>query len=415
MSSVRDAVLLSILTVAILVGFWLLLPDQWQENQNYDYRCCYEPVARNLLAGKGMVFDNGQFASVYPPGYPMSVAAVKLLGGVVGDGIAMKIFIAFCTVATVVILYLMGSAIGGVWLGRLSGLAVLGYPFFLWLAKQPNSETPFIPLLALSIYAYVRLIQCPSNSSAVWRWAALCGCSAALAALVRPMGLFTALVLAACAWYAMRETTALPRRTAIAAVLMAVNVLTVLPWEVYLHEQRGGWPLLADNAGLPFYQGVTFGVDKPDLHAVPVPADVLELMVRADARESEVRKLGGLLRFLADEAASHPTAFAKLIWLKITRVWFATHSTKGVQASTLLIQLLFTAIAMAGLWMLRRSAPGAVLALLVLTLYFWAMGAMVLPLLRYLVPITVILAVGVGASAVAVLRRFGFAGAAATA
>jgi len=404
-----DVLALSLLTVLVLTVFWAMLLSQWQANQNYDYVCCYEPVARNWMDGKGWVFDNGNFGGSYPPGYSLSIVAVKLLAGVIGNEVlAMKVLIAFCTVATVVILYFLGCAVGGLWLGRAAAVSALGYPFFLWLAKQPNSETPFIPLLAMSVYGYVRMIQSDARSNSLWRWAAVCGVSSGLASLVRPISVFSGVVLALCAWYVLRHSIGLVRRTAMVAIVVLANVAVVLPWELKLHSEKGGWPLLADNDGVSFLQGMTFGLDKPDLKATPVSADVHQLMERADAREGEIRKVGGLLRFLVSEAVSNPIAFSKLMWLKITRVWFATHSTEGMQTSTILIEGLFMTLAVFGLWILRRRAPGAVLGLVVFTLYFWAMAALVVPLLRYMVPVTVVLTVGVGAAMVWAAERAGW-------
>ena len=404
-----DLLALSLLTVLVLTGFWTLLPKQWQANQNYDYACCYEPVARNWLEGKGWVLDNGKFGGSYPPGYSAAIVGVKVIAGLIGSEVlAMKLFIVLCTVATIVVMYFLGCAMGGFWLGRAAAVSALGYPFFLWLAKQPNSETPFIPLLAMSVYSYVRMIQSDARRNSLWRWAAVCGVFSGLGSLVRPISVFSGVVLALCAFYVLRQSAGVARRTAMVGVVMVSNFLVVLPWEVRLHSARGGWPLLADNGGVSFLQGMTFGLDKPELKPTPVSADVHRLMERADARESEIRKVGGLLRFLASEAVSNPVAFSKLMWLKVTRVWFATHSTEGQQTSTILIEGLFMSLSALGLWMLRRRVPGVVLGLMVFTLYFWGMAALVLPLLRYMVPVTVVLTVGVGAVIVAVADRIGW-------
>ena len=80
----RDRLALSVITILVLCIFWALLPNQWRANQNYDYYCCYEPVARNWLAGKGWVLDNGRFGASYPPGYSLLIAAVILLGTAIG-------------------------------------------------------------------------------------------------------------------------------------------------------------------------------------------------------------------------------------------------------------------------------------------------------------------------------------------
>ena len=132
MKTWRDVAVLSVLTVLVLVVFWTLLPGRWQENQNFDFTCCYEPVARNFLDGRGFMQDNGRFGSGYPAGYPLLLAGVFAVGRWIGgEDLAMRLFIGLCTLATVLALYALGRAVGGVWLGRVSGAAVLAYPFFL--------------------------------------------------------------------------------------------------------------------------------------------------------------------------------------------------------------------------------------------------------------------------------------------
>jgi hypothetical protein len=236
-----------------------------------------------------------------------------------------------------------------------------------------------------------------TSSAALWRWAAICGLISGLASLIRPISVFTGVVLAISAWYALRRTFPHGHRAAMVLLVCGVNLLVVLPWELEVHSKKGGWPLLADNGGISFLQGMTFGLEKPDLKASPVSADVRALMERADAREREIRTIGGLLRFLAEEAVRNPATFAKLMWLKTTRVWYATHSTRDKETSTILIQAAFLTLACAGLWKLRTRAPAEVFGITMFTLYFWAMSALVLPLLRYMVPVTVVLTVGVGA------------------
>ena len=403
----RDVVVLSLLTMLVLAAFWTLLPNRWQENQNFDFTCCYEPVARNFLAGRGFLQDNGRFGSGYPPGFSLLLAGVFSAGEWIGEAEAMRLYIGIFVLATVLALYALGRAVGGFWLGRVAGVIVLGYPFFLWLAKQPNSETPFIPFLVLMFYSYVRLVHADALSNSMWRWAAACGFFAALASLVRPIAIFSGLSLALCALFMLRERVSWMKRCALVAVVAGVNLVTVLPWELKVRTEIGRWVLLSTNGGVGFLEGVTFGLGSKDLKPVAVSADVLELMRRGELNKDRVQSVGGLFGFLAGEAKDHPAGFAKFMWIKITRVWYATH--EGYQEMrTMLVQGLFTLMALFGIWSLRKRDPATATGLVVFTLYFWAMASLVLPLLRYMVPVTVVLMVPIGVTLLVAVRRLGW-------
>jgi hypothetical protein len=56
--------------------FWAILPPQLGINENSDYTSFYEPVARNILAGHGLVTSHGIPAVRYPPGYPILLAGI---------------------------------------------------------------------------------------------------------------------------------------------------------------------------------------------------------------------------------------------------------------------------------------------------------------------------------------------------
>lgn len=53
--TVRRCVVIFLATVSIVLLFWLVLPDGWNERDAADYQSFYKPVALNLLAGKGLV------------------------------------------------------------------------------------------------------------------------------------------------------------------------------------------------------------------------------------------------------------------------------------------------------------------------------------------------------------------------
>src|SRR5438034_7812655 len=65
--------LISVLIVSI---FWMVLPARFRATENTDYVYYYEPVARNILKGQGVVSSDGSPAIRYPPGYPLLLTSI---------------------------------------------------------------------------------------------------------------------------------------------------------------------------------------------------------------------------------------------------------------------------------------------------------------------------------------------------
>src|ERR1022692_1897203 len=77
--STRERLFLLVVSVALSLAshvvFLRFLPSLWQRNESADYRVFYEPVARQLAAGRGFHLPSGKPALKYPPGIPIVYGA----------------------------------------------------------------------------------------------------------------------------------------------------------------------------------------------------------------------------------------------------------------------------------------------------------------------------------------------------
>lgn len=397
----RDRGVLAVLTLAILLVFWHSLPKQFAANQNFDYFCCYAPAARNWLDGKGFVYSNGNFAANYPPGVPVLLAGQFVVGSFIGERAAFMLITLLCDLASIFGVYALGRFLGGFWLGRLAALALMTYPLFLWMSKQPGSEIPFIPFVVWGFYAYVRLTMEPATRRN-WIWAALCGVCWALAALVRPIAILTPFIMAACHVLFARAQK-FPNRVLAAVLLLICSFMTVMPWEVISHNALGRWIPLSDNASNGYADGL-----KPALFQkiAPVDDDVLALMERAASPITQLKTTGSYLRFLHSEARNHTGAFLKLMYIKLTRAWYATYEGYYAQAN-IVISCFYLSLALYGMArMWRTSAAPVAWGLLAIILYLWFMSVLVLPILRYMIPGFALMMPAVAVTVKAVLDRW---------
>ncbi len=384
----RDRITLTLLTVLVLVVFWSALPSRFQANQNYDYFCCYQVAAHNWIEGKGFTFANGAFAARYPPGFSVSLAGMFLVGRWIGEDLAVRILIVLCGVASVLALYSCGRSIGDAWTGRIAGVCLITYPFFLWLFKQPNSELLFLPFVLWGFYGYLRLTAEPTDHSP-WKWAALAGLCWGLSTLVRPISLLLPFAIGGCLILFCRNRK-LGHRVFLAVVLVATFIVTIFPWELVARRELGRWILIA-NDNNSFLDGMTFALPG-GIQANPPPVDpeIFAMMQRAAASPERLRSIGGFLNFMKDESQANPGAVVKLIYLKATRTWYATHEGY-FETANLVIQLIYLFFCGVGLWWMRRSRHAEALGILTVLACFWFMTILVLPLLRYMVPPTAVM------------------------
>ena len=384
----RDRIALAVLTVLTLLAFWSALPSQFQTNQNFDYHCCYQVVAHNWIDGKGFILSNGTFAARYPPGFSVTLAGMFLVGRWIGEDLAVRILIVICGVASVLALYASGRSIGDAWTGRIAGLCLITYPFFLWLFKQPNSELLFLPFVLWGFYGYLRLAAEPTGNSP-WKWAAFAGLCWGLSTLVRPISLLLPFAIGACLILFCRNRN-LGRRVLLAAVLVATFVVTIFPWELVARRELGRWILIANDDN-SFLEGMTFALPGGmQANPAPIDPDIFAMMHRAAANPQRLRSIGGFLNFMKDEYQANAGTVVKLVYLKATRTWYATHEGY-FETANMVIQFIYLVICGVGLWWMRRSKSAEAMGILTVLACFWFMTILVVPLLRYMVPPTAVM------------------------
>jgi hypothetical protein len=95
------------------LAFLVALPARWRVNQSTNYYKFYEPVARNILLGNGLVAPDGSPALEFAPGFSFLLAgafeAADLLG--VSDAFMLRFQVAISIALTTVLVYLIAEHI----------------------------------------------------------------------------------------------------------------------------------------------------------------------------------------------------------------------------------------------------------------------------------------------------------------
>jgi hypothetical protein len=366
------------------IFLFVLLPARYHVNDNYDYWISYKPIAENILAGNGLVNADHKIAMTYPPGYPSMIAATFA----VADRIhvtrehALDAANILITSLSCLVLFLTAKEAFGERIALLTWFLWMSYLPNLWTIVRPNSETPFMLLLFLSIWVFLRTMRKGWTEGAI-----IVGVGLGLAALIRPIGVFLPLVFGACAL--LYGTIGNKKRIVIASLIVGAFLICVTPWESYVMSKTGKLVLLCTNGPSSMADGFTFALHRnPEDHSIWAPADVVNLMERAAAQRSGMQTTGAVLRFASREAIAHPSAFAELLLMKLYRPWYAM-ATKRHESAILLLQAFYLPLGLIGLFWAKKRCKEQALPIgifISVVAYFWGMAFLVLPIMRYMVP-----------------------------
>lgn len=394
MSRARELLLvltLFLATMALSAAFWAVLPAEYRQNQSTDYLHVYEPVARSIAAGDGIVLD-GEIATRYPPGFSLLLAGVFRLGDALGaaDEAMLLGFRMVCVGLAVVLVYGLARLVWSPWPALIPAVAWMTYPFSLWLAKQPNSEVPFVPVLYAALLLFWLALLRGRGGARTWGLYLAAGALAGAAMLIRPAALGVSAVMALTTLLFATRDTAVRSRLAYGTLVVLGSLLVVLPWEAAVYARTGEIIPLSTGGAATIHDGLTFlAVPKEYRREVAVPEDVAELMWTIHERRDETATTGGVFRVMAEEARATPIAFGKLMLIKLARSWYGIDS-RMLELPTLVIQAVYLILIAWGTFYcwrrggaLRRMTGGNWL----IVAYFWAMTFLVVPLLRYMAPV----------------------------
>ncbi len=381
-----------VLAMLVSAAFWAILPSEYRENQSSDYSNAYEPVARAIAAGRGIVTPEGELATRYPPGFSLALAGVFRLGDALGvsDETMLLAFRLLCAGLSAVLVYALARLVWSPRLALLPALAWLSYPFFLWLTKQPNSEVPFVPVLYGALYLFWLAVARRATGPRAWALYLLAGGLVGAAMLIRPAALGLSVVLAAVLFLCAGREVNRRARLGYGGLVLIGSLLVVLPWEAAVYARTGEIIPLSSGGAMTIHDGLTFlAVPKEYRREVAVPEDVAALGWAIHERRRETDTTGGVLRVVAEEAQRAPAAFGKLLLLKGARSWYGIDS-RILEIPTMALQVVYLALIVWGGLFARRQ--GGLLWRMtagnwLIVLYFWGMTLLVVPLLRYMVPV----------------------------
>lgn len=382
-------------SILVTLIFWQVLPQRFRVEENTDYVSSYKPLAQNILSGRGYIRPSDQtVATDNAPGFPLILVGVFKLAQWTGipEEAGMAVLSAVGLALVSVFVFLLARTLWG--RSRAIGAALLcmTYPLSLWLTLQPNTEIPFMVLLYAGLCLFWYALTRRPHANLLFS----CGCLFGAAMLIRPIAVGLGLVMSVATWFILREVSRRRRMLLIAMLLMG-NLVVVLPWEAFVYYKTGDIVMLSSNGVKSMRDGLTFGLTtKPKAYReTNVPPDVRMVMEDILSDVNELKTPGDIASIVSREFQSHPIAVTKLFLLKIARSWYGTDSG-GRELQILLLQLAYIVPVSWGAWKAWRNGKPSrdfVMFTVLIVLYFWGMTLLAISIVRYMVPVTSLLAI----------------------
>ncbi|WP_245653864.1 ArnT family glycosyltransferase [Novosphingobium rosa] len=261
--------------------------------------------------------EHGAPTAYWPPGWPLTLTLLFRGFGV--STLVVSLFNLLCGAVSALVMQdlarrIARSALAGnkprsVLAGRVALLLIALYPNSIFYTPLAMTECFYTALLLGGCW----LLVCRTG----WAGLVLSGLVFGLAMLVKAQTLVVVpLIFAIRLWREPQALRRLPLLLAQGALVVAVALLTVSPWTLRNQREMGAFVLISTNGGITLLTGNNdsangdFTPDDPLVHQLDARKDLNEMQFDAEAK-----RLG------VDWIRSHPLGFAKLIPLKLMRLW----------------------------------------------------------------------------------------------
>lgn len=347
---VRGVILLSLLAVALRVGF-VAARSAGGSLEFADERD-YWSMATSLAAGRTMTDADGRHATRMP-GYPAFLALFVGRGGPAAARVTQAVL---GGAGIVLFVALIARRIAGVRAALLAAALVAIDPFLIFFTNLLLVETLFIALLWMFIWL-VRPREREAGRS-FWQRCAAAGIALTASVYVHPSAV---VIGAAVLIVAALRSGSMPRRAGLVGVAAGVTIVALLPWALRNRAVIGETKWLTTRGGITLYDGVgpqaTGESDLAYTRELPQVAGLDEAAWDAwFTRESR--------RMIREQ----PGRIVRLAWPKFVRTWSPLpHAADYRSAAYRIVSAVWTLaiylLAAFGVWRLRGRCGDVVLLL----------------------------------------------------
>lgn len=267
----------------------------------------YVDRATEMAQGLGYR-EHGAPTAYWPPGWPLTLTLLFRTFGV--STLIVSLFNLLCSAVAALVMQDLARRIGRSALaGRVALLLIALYPNAVFYGPLAMTECFYTALLLGGCW----LLVCRTG----WAGLVLAGLVFGLAMLVKAQTLVVVpLIFAIRLWREGNALRRLPLLVAQGALVVGVALLTVSPWTLRNQREMGAFVLISTNGGITLLTGNNdsangdFTPDDPLVHQLNARKGLNEMQFDAEAK-----RLG------VDWIKHHPLGFARLVPLKLMRLW----------------------------------------------------------------------------------------------
>ena len=202
----------------------------------------YARHAVDLIEGRGYINEAGERVAYWPVGYPAVLAAgYTLLGQSNLTAVSLQIIF---SIATCLLISILGSNTFGPAVGRLAALMLGFYPTHVFYSTLQLTEPVFTLLVTAALMLLLRSLQS-------WPAAVLAGLTLGCATLVRPAALLLPGFL--CLWYWIQGLRT--RALVLTLLVGCASLAAISPWLARYHDLTGRWTVVSTTGGHNFWIG----------------------------------------------------------------------------------------------------------------------------------------------------------------
>lgn len=380
--------IIGILSCLVFIHFFPL------SNENTDYLTSYKPFAESIISKRVSITKEDARNFMYPLGFPLILSVLFQIASFleISNELIIFYFSIFCVSTTGVLAFQISNLFFSNRKSLISPLLLFCYPIFMWIIRQPNTETPFILLLFIATYLFFyELKHEVYNKINFFSIGIVLG----FMMLIRPIAILCPIIFSL--YFLIFSNKQSLKKSIIASLLIITGAfMFILPWEMFMFQKSDKIITLSLAGSKGIYDGLTFNVNSKNYRSkIYLPPDVQLLMENIAQKTTINSSFSELKNAVLYSEPNKTTTIIKLYLIKMSRTLYGTDSTRD-ESKIFILQIFYLSMIFLSLGIILffyKSFSKYFLFLIILFLYFLFMSTLVLSIVRYMIPVLALMLV----------------------
>lgn len=380
--------LFGILSCLVFINFFPLV------NENTDYLTSYKPFAEKILSKGYSITEEDANNFFYPPGFSLILAGLFKISSMleVSRETLIFYFSIFCVSSIGVLTFEISNLFFSKKNSLIPVFLLFSYPIFMWIIRQPNTETPFALLLFTAVFLFFRELKYERYSKVNFL---NIGIILGFMMLIRPIAILCPIIFSLYIFaFNTKNTT---KKSLLSSLLIILGSFAIImPWEMFMFEKTNKIIPLSIAGSKGIYDGLTFNVKNKGYRSkIALPDDVQLLMENIYQKTTINDSFSQLANATLYSEPKQISTIIKFYFIKMSRCFYGTDSNRE-ENKIFMLQIFYLSLILISFSIIlfsTKSFHKYFLFLIILFSYFLFMGTLVLSIVRYMVPMLALMLV----------------------